>query len=392
MKIPDRLLFQGGNLLYWLSLYFYVPILAVYAQSMGASLTVVGVMLSAYGVMQLLCRIPTGVASDVAGRRKPFVLAGLALAALGAAGFLVAPAPWALVGARAVTGLAACAWVVITVMYAGYYPPAQAASAIGAMGLTNGLGQVIATWSGGLVAQRFGWPAPFALSLAAGVAGLGLMALCREPTPSHRAAAPLSWRRLWLVGTSPALLLVSTLSALNTYATFTTIYGFIPVYASSLGATRADLGLLTALSLVPFTLTQPLIAAVVRRAGFPAAVSAGLALSGAMTVAVPLTQTFLALTMTQVIGGVGRGLLSAALMSLAILSVEPRERATAMGVYQAVYAIGMFLGPLAGGMIGEHAGLPAVFLSTGSVSLAAALAALVALRPVAQGSRLKSPA
>src|SRR6266508_903388 len=84
----SRLLFQGGNFLFWLSLYFYVPILSVYAQSMGASLALVGVMLSAYGVMQLLLRIPTGVASDALRRRKPFVLAGVALTAAGALGFL----------------------------------------------------------------------------------------------------------------------------------------------------------------------------------------------------------------------------------------------------------------------------------------------------------------
>ena len=47
------------------------------------------------------------------------------------------------------------------------------------------------------------------------------------------------------------------------------------------------------------------------------------------------------------------------------------ERATAMGVYQAVYAIGMFLGPLVGGAVGEAAGLGAIFVSTGALQLGA---------------------
>jgi len=124
----SRALFQAGNFLYWVALYFYVPILHVYAQGMGAPLSLVGVMLSAYGVMQLLLRIATGLASDALGRRKPFVLAGLLLTAVGALGFVWAPAPWFLVGARAITGVAACGWVAITVMYASYFPPAQAES------------------------------------------------------------------------------------------------------------------------------------------------------------------------------------------------------------------------------------------------------------------------
>ena len=376
----SRLLFQAGNFMYWLALYFYVPILPVYAQGMGASLSLVGVMLSAYGVMQLILRIPTGLASDALGQRKPFVLAGLALTVAGAVGFILAPAPWFLVLARAITGLAACAWVAITVMYSGYYPPSQAARAIGAMGLTNGLGQVIATYSGGVAADAYGWLAPFFLSIATGTIGLGLMLICREPQVSARAAQPLSWRRMWQVGTSGTLLLVSSLSAINTYATFTTVFGFIPVYAKDLGASRAELGLLTAVSLIPFTVAQPIAARSAERFGFRANVAFGLALSGAMTLITPLTHTFVTLTAVQVVGGIGRGFLSASLMSLAILSVPQRERATAMGVYQAVYAIGMFLGPLIGGIIGEHAGLGTVFVSTGIISIAAGLVAARTLR------------
>ena len=68
--------FLLGIVLYWMGLYVYVPILPVYAQSMGASLSLVGLIVASYGVVQLLLRIPLGVASDWLGRRKPFVLAG----------------------------------------------------------------------------------------------------------------------------------------------------------------------------------------------------------------------------------------------------------------------------------------------------------------------------
>jgi MFS family permease len=374
-----RGLFQAGNFLYWLSLYFYVPILAVYATGMGASLSLVGVMLSAYGVMQLALRIPLGIASDVLGRRKPFVIAGPALAAIGAAGFLLAPAPGFLVASRAVTGLAACAWVAITVMYSGYYPPAEAARAIGAMGLTNGLGQVIATYTGGVAAGAYGWPAPFLLSVVTGVAGMGLMALCPEPRAARRAAVPVSWERLWSIGTSRGLLTVSLLAAMNSYLNFSTVFGFTPVYAKAIGATPTELGLLTAVSLVPFALAQPLNAPAARRLGFVTTVGGGLALSGAMIAVVPLTHAFPALVATQVVGGVGRGFLSASLMSLAILAVDQRERATAMGVYQAIYSIGMFLGPLSSGFIGQRFGLGPVFVSSGLLSVGAAVVACFTL-------------
>ncbi len=158
------------------------------------------------------------------------------------------------------------------------------------------------------------------------------------------------------------------------------------MYAKDLGASRADLGLLTAVSLIPFTLAQPVAARLIEKVGFRATVFGGLALSGVMTLVTPLASGFTAVMALQVVAGLGRGLLGVSLMSLAILSVDQRERATAMGVYQAVYAIGMFLGPLVGGIIGERAGLPAVFASTGALSLGAGVAAWLTL-PALQGAK-----
>jgi MFS family permease len=381
----SRRLFWVGNFLYWLSLYFFVPILPVYAQGMGASLSLVGVMLSAYGVMQLLLRIPTGIASDALGARKPFVLVGIALSAVGAIGFIWAPSPWFLVAARGITGMAACGWVAITVMYSGYYKPSQAARAMSSMGISNGLGQAVATYAGGVAAQWFGWRAPFALSIVTALAGIACMSLCHEPRAKARATVPITWRRLWRVGTGRTLLLVSGISAINTYATFTTVFGFIPVFAKDIGASKADLGFLTGASLITFVAAQPLAARMTERIGFRPTVVIGLVISGLLTLVTPLAVTFPVLAALQIVIGIGRGLLNVSMMSLAILSVDQRERATAMGVYQAIYSIGMFVGPLVGGVMGEHAGLGIVFVTTGLFSLGAAVVAQLYLRSHYEG-------
>jgi len=41
-------------------MYLYVPVLPVYAESLGASLTVVGIIVASYSIPQLLLRIPWG--------------------------------------------------------------------------------------------------------------------------------------------------------------------------------------------------------------------------------------------------------------------------------------------------------------------------------------------
>ena len=249
-------LFQIVNFCFWSALYFYVPILAVYAKLNGASLSVLGVMLSAYGIMQFLLRIPVGVSSDLTRRRRPFIVAGLVAAGIGALGFVWMPSPLGLILARALTGVGACSWVVITVMYTSYFKPSQVTRAVALLAITNGLGQAFATYVGGAAAQVWGWHAPFYLSAGAALLGILMVRFCVE-TGASQAVKPVTWRRLLSVATQRGLLLVAGLAALNTYVQFTTIYGFTPVFAANqLGANRADLGLLAALSVLSLTSAQ----------------------------------------------------------------------------------------------------------------------------------------
>lgn len=394
-------LFQVVNFCFWTALYFYVPILPVYAELNGASLTVIGVMLSAYGIMQFLLRIPVGVGSDLLGRRRPFVTAGLVASGLGALGFVWMPSPLGLIFARALTGVGACAWVVITVMYAGYFEPARVTRAVALLAITNGLGQALATFIGGAAAQSWGWHAPFYLSAGASVVGIVVVGLCVE-AGTRQAAAPVTWRRLVAVGTQPQLLLVAGLAAVNTYVQFTTIYGFTPVFAANeLGANRADLGLLAALSVLSLMAAQFLAPTIVSRFGFRGPTTASFLLNAAMTAVIPLvpalalgvglkaTAALPVLMLTQSIAGLARGVLQTSLMSQSILAVPSEERATAMGVFQAVYASGMLLGPLIGGGLADAVGLDALFWLAGLLSI---LGAVVVVRTAMPGTSAQASA
>jgi MFS family permease len=62
-------------------------------------------------------------------------------------------------------------------------------------------------------------------------------------------------------------------------------------------------------------------------------------------------------------------------MSLVILDIPDRDKATAMGFFQAVYSIGMFLGPVVSGQIGGMFGYTALFTSSALVAAASVVAA-----------------
>ena len=57
-------------LFYWMGLYLYSPTLPLYVQDKTDNLAVVGVVLSMYGLWQLLARLPLGILIDWVGLAK----------------------------------------------------------------------------------------------------------------------------------------------------------------------------------------------------------------------------------------------------------------------------------------------------------------------------------
>ena len=65
------------------------------------------------------------------------------------------------------------------------------------------------------------------------------------------------------------------------------------------------------------------------------------------------------------------GTIGPLLMTLAIKEVAVEYRATAMGFYQSIYALGMTLGPVVMGMIGDALGLRLGFSLLGVLGMVA---------------------
>ena len=82
-----------------------------------------------------------------------------------------------------------------------------------------------------------------------------------------------------------------------------------------------------------------------------------------------------------IFNGLGWGFSSAIAMSLSMQAVSPQQRATALGVIQAAFALGALVGPMVSGFIAESWGLPSVFyLSTFCCVVAGVIAYVPALR------------
>jgi MFS family permease len=180
------------------------------------------------------------------------------------------------------------------------------------------------------------------------------------------------------------LLFVSLLAACSQYAFFATSLGFAAVRAQDLGASDAQLGILTTAVQVTKALGSLLLSVQRRPSSGRAMTVAGLSLvAGALFVFPALTQ-FHWLVACQAVIGLGVGIAFPVLMGMALQAVEPEARASAMGVFQSIYALGMTLGPMVSGVIARWWGIWGVYLTNGVLLVAAAVVAALFLRPKTQ--------
>ena len=365
------------NFLWWIGLYLYVPVLPVYIQSSGAQLGMVGVVLAAYAIPQVLLRIPIGVWSDRLGRRKPLVAAGIIFTSLGALGLGLVSTPWLLFIFRTVTGIGASMWVVFPLYFTSYYPAGDSGRAIGLISFVRSISLIAATVGGGFIADEFGLQQPFLIAALLGVFAIAALLFTREQRPPRLEAA--SWQSFMSTATSPLLLTVSVVAILLNFAVFTGVFGFIPIYAAEIGASSSQLGIITMINLGFSALAALAAPWVWERLSYRSAMIWGALLISVSLLVIPFTSAVPQLMAVQVSYGLGSGVLMTVLMTLSIHGIPQQQQATAMGVFQAVYAIGMLAGPLVSGFLGSSFGLSTVFYLTAIFSL---LVAIMAFLPV----------
>ena len=364
--------------LYWASLYTYVPILPTHARSLGASEGQIGSILASYGLTQLFFRLPLGLLSDRLRRKKVFALIGTLLVAASGAGLALSRTPTALFVFRALSGCAATAWVTIVVLYNSQFSIEQAVRTTGQLNLLSAMGQILAMSTGGFVAGRWGAQVPFWSGAVLSLPVLLAFSVVKDVRETR--GPGITMRQFTRAISTPRLLLVSGLAAASQYAMFATSLGFAAVRAQDLGASNGQLGILT--TAVQVAKAVPMLVLSVR--GRPQNsrlwTIIGLTLIAAPLFPFPFLTRFSTLVVCQMIMGLGIGIVLPMMMGLALQAVRQEARASAMGVFQSVYALGMTLGPAVSGVFATSWGIVGVYMTNGVLLAVAILVAATLLR------------
>ncbi len=359
-------LIAAVGFLYWVGLYLYVPTLPNYIQTKTNDLAMVGTILSMYGLWQGIIRLPLGIAADWCGRRKPFVASCLVLLAIGA--FVLGSAQNAsglLIG-RIITGLAAGTWVPLVVLFNSFFPPEDSVRATALLNFAAFAGRMLATSLNGWLNELGGYTLAFYLA-----AGVSVLATLVTLTTKEKARPPRppSVASLGNLVTRRDVLLPSLLSIIIHYIAFGTTFGFLPILAKEMGASDVTQSMLVTLNVALTIVSSILVTSLAKRVSnrllvYVSCVSAALGIVlAAYAPSLPL------LYVAQAFLGIGFGIGYSVTMGMSIQYVEDRERTTAMGLYQALYSIGMFAGPWISGMVAGTVGIRTMLIITALATL-----------------------
>ena len=344
--------------LFWLATYIYVPTLPTYVQSKSENLAFMGMVLAQYGLWQALVRLPIGISADWLGRRKPYILVGIALTGIGAWVMGNADATGGLAIGRAITGLAAGSWVPLTVAFSSLFPARDAIRATAILTFSASVGQVIGTSLTGSLNELGGYPLAFTVATAVAAVTMFLALFLREePRPRQQPDLKETGRLV----TRKDVLVPALIAAVGQYTNWAITFGFLPILASQLGATDVTLSILTSMQIGIVTLSTLVAAALVNRVGARRLVYFTMILMSAATGAAVFASSLWMVFVIQLCLGLAQGLGYPVYMGLSIRDVEDAERTTAMGLHQSVYAIGMFAGPWLSGILTDALGIRPMF-------------------------------
>ena len=358
--------------LLWFSLYFYMPILSTYCEKMGASYTLVGTILSSYGLVQLILRLPIGIWSDITRKRKPFLLLGMISAAVSGAGFFVAAGPSLLLLFRALAGVTASTWAIYMLTYCGYFPASEQSKGMGIIGTSMFLGQVIATFIAGIMTMYIDERWTFLISSLAAIFGVVMLAMTPEPEIEQREVPKIPQFISMLK--NPDLIFFSIMAIILQIATFAGPFGFVPNLLHDMGANNFHLGLSATFATLFAIVTSFYSGSLfeekigIRKSIIVSYIITALALAG-MAVAGGIWQVLLLVLAC----GAPRGLLQPMLNSLAIRGIKPEIRSSAASMFQSIYGLGMMIGPIIAGAIADTFGMTTAFLAIGILTLMGAV-------------------
>jgi MFS family permease len=374
-----------ATLLFYLGFQLLLPVIPLYAASLGAREADVGFIMGAFAFAAMVLRPLAGDLADRLGRR-PLVLLGTAIFALAPLGYAAVGSIPGLLLLRLFHGTGmGVGPTAATVVATDLTPPERRGAAMGAYGLASAVALAAGPYVGGELARRAGFTPTFLVATAIEIAALllawtlpetrpvGGLASVRAPVPARSASARGALARFWRRWFSSAALFPSGL-VLALYVSYGGLATLLPLFAE-----RRRLGnpglFFTVFALVSLVVRSP-AGRLSDRLGRRAVIAPALALAGTSLVLLGLATSPAAFLGSAALYGLGFGAGQPALLAMTADRVTPAERGRAMGTLYTAWELGIFGGSILLGLCAMRLGYEAAWWIAAALAGAGAAAAL----------------
>jgi len=348
-----------------LGLFLIMPIISIAADDLtGANAALIGAAIGVYGLTQALLQIPMGMMSDKIGR-KPIILIGLTIFALGSLICANADSMTSLIVGRAIQGAGAIASTLMALL-SDVTREQNRTKAMATVGISIGVSFMLSLVMGPWLFSMIGLAGLFYLSLAFSVIGMGLILFAVPNVKQHtfkRDTTPSLHALTQVFANKP--LRFMNMSIFILHASLTALFVSIP----SLLLTKFDLALanhswlyLVVMGLA-FVGMLPMVIVAEAKGKMKQVVSYAILMLAFGTLLMGFSSSVSLFAITLWLYFVGFNTLEATLPSL-VSKVSPVGfRGTAMGIFSTHQFLGAFVGGIGGGWILQNYSSQTLFVA-----------------------------
>lgn len=374
-----------------LGLFMIYPVFAGYAQNLsGSTPYLVGEALGIYGLSQGLLQIPFGLLSDRFGR-KPMIVVGLLLFALGSAVAALSTSIGGVIFGRVLQGSGAVGSVILALV-ADLTTEENRTKAMAMVGITIGGSFMVALVTGPILATFIGVDGIFWLMVGLAMIGIAITEFV-VPNPRrvrvHRDAETVPGLMMAVLRNKELLRLDIGIFALHAMltASFLVVPGLLRGTLDV--STHKDWMVYLPVLLVSIVVMVPaIIVAEKYRRMKGVFVGAVAALLVSQVMLYLGAGNFYVLLAALIIFFSGFNVMEASLPSLITKVAPPDAKGTAMGLYSSLQFLGIFVGGVVGGWANQTGGTTGVFALTAALALLWLLAAATMAQPSYLTTRL----
>ena len=364
-----------------------MPVLALFAESLGASPERIGLIVSVSTLTGVFLKLPSGALSDIYGRR---ILLRVGVVAFGLPPFLY---PFVsdlnvLTVLRFFHGLATAIFAPSALATVAELYRERRGAALGTYTACTQSGALLGPFIGGYLVYAAGFSSAFVTAGVFGcIAVVIFYSLRLNPPPPRlreKGFAPLlaeMWKGFTVIAKNRKVLITSSTDAAKMIANGA-LMAFLPLYGVAAGLHPGEVGLLFTVQAFTSFFSKPIMGRVSDRVGRQPLIMIGLLICAATFVCIPHVSLFPLLLVLSAGFGFGEAVVSSSSSALVADSSEFKTLGAGMGMQGTIMDIGHASGPLLAGILIERMSYSSAFAIIAGIQLVAALVFWLTMRRV----------